>query len=126
MLDLLITVTAPVQDPDKSVDTAHYRVYAQSQLSPKQWKCLDELWDRESSWRTHKKPWRAKNKSSGAFGIPQALPASKMYSAGMDAMTNPVTQVKWGLAYIKQRYSSAPKDAGACNALRHHDRKGWY
>lgn len=126
MLDLLITVTAPVQDPDRPVETAHYRVYAQSQLSSKQWKCLDELWDRESSWRTHQKPWRAKNKSSGAFGIPQALPASKMYSAGMDAMTNPVTQVKWGLRYIKQRYSSGPKDAGACNALRHHDRKGWY
>ncbi len=126
MLDLLITVTAPAQEPDKSVETAHYRVYAQSQLSSKQWKCLDELWDRESSWKTHKKPWRAKNKSSGAFGIPQALPASKMYSAGIDAMTNPVTQVKWGLAYIKQRYSSGPKDAGACNALAHHDRKNWY
>ena len=49
MLELLITVTAPVQEPtDNRTNMAHYREYARSHLSAKQWKCLDELWDRES------------------------------------------------------------------------------
>ena len=121
MLELLITVTAPVQQPpDNKTEMAHYREYARSQVSDKQWRCLDELWDRESSWRTNKKAWRAKNRSSGAYGIPQALPARKMYTAGLDAMTNPITQINWGLDYIKSRYKTP------CNALAHHDRKNWY
>ena len=81
----------------------------------KQHKCLVTLWNRESGWN-HK----AKNKSSGAYGIPQALPASKMKSAGADWKTNPMTQVKWGLKYIKTRYKNP------CGALAHSNKKGWY
>jgi len=66
-----------------------------------QWNSLYELWDHESGWR-----WWAKNSSSGAYGIVQALPASKMGSAGSDWKTNPRTQIAWGLKYIKERYGS--------------------
>lgn len=59
---------------------------------------LERLWEGESGWR-----WDAKNPSSGAYGIPQALPASKMASAGPDWKTNPATQILWGLRYIKDR-----------------------
>ena len=66
-----------------------------------QMSCLVSLWNRESGWS-----YTATNASSGAYGIPQALPASKMASAGSDWQTNPATQIKWGLGYIKQRYGS--------------------
>ena len=59
------------------------------------------LWNRESGWR-----WNADNPTSDAYGIPQALPGSKMASAGADWATNPKTQVDWGLQYIQQRYGS--------------------
>lgn len=61
-----------------------------------QWPALQFLWNGESGWR-----WNATNPSSGAYGIPQALPASKMASAGADWKTNPVTQMRWGAGYIK-------------------------
>jgi hypothetical protein len=61
--------------------------------------CLDKLWTRESGWN-HK----ARNPSSGAYGIPQAYPAGKLASAGADWQTNPATQIRWGLDYIKKRY----------------------
>jgi SLT domain-containing protein len=63
--------------------------------------CLIEMWDRESGWNPH-----AANSGSGAYGIPQALPGSKMASAGSDWADNPVTQIKWGLGYIKERYGT--------------------
>ena len=66
-----------------------------------QWSCLAYLWTGESDWR-----WDATNPSSGAYGIPQSLPASKMASAGADWKTNPETQIRWGLDYIKQSYGS--------------------
>jgi hypothetical protein len=59
------------------------------------------MWTRESGWNT-----QADNPSSGAYGIPQALPGSKMASAGSDWQTNPATQIKWGLGYIKQTYGT--------------------
>jgi hypothetical protein len=65
------------------------------------WPALKALWMGESGWR-----YNALNKSSGAYGIPQSLPASKMASAGSDWRTNPATQIKWGLSYIKSRYGS--------------------
>ena len=80
-----------------------------------EWSALHELWTRESSW-SH----TADNPSSSAYGIPQALPGSKMSSAGADWKTNPRTQIKWGLDYIKGRYGSPSK------ALKHHDQKNWY
>jgi len=61
--------------------------------------CLDKLWSKESGWN-HK----ARNPSSGAYGIPQAYPGTKMKSAGADWQTNPATQIRWGLDYIKRKY----------------------
>ncbi|MBR7743650.1 hypothetical protein KC207_10145 [Phycicoccus sp. BSK3Z-2] len=71
-----------------------------------QWSCLDRLWIGESDWR-----WWVANPSSGAYGIPQSLPAEKMATAGADWRTNPVTQIEWGLDYIKRSYGTP------CNAL---------
>lgn len=67
----------------------------------RQWQCLSSLWQGESDWR-----WWAENPSSGAYGIPQSLPAGKMASAGEDWRTNPVTQIRWGLEYIKLSYGT--------------------
>lgn len=83
--------------------------------SSAQWPALKALWTRESGWNA-----RAKNPSSGAYGIPQSLPATKMASAGKDWMTNPATQIKWGLGYIMSRYGS-PAAAWA-----HETKVGWY
>lgn len=94
---------------------ADARAYAKARLSDRQYRCLDLLWTRESNWRT-----TALNKSSGAYGIPQALPGSKMAKAGDDWRTNPVTQVKWGLSYIKARYDTP------CSAWQHSEAVGWY
>jgi hypothetical protein len=66
-----------------------------------QFPCLNKLWNKESGWNAH-----AENKGSGAYGIPQALPGRKMSSAGSDWQTNPATQIKWGLGYIKGRYKT--------------------
>jgi len=77
--------------------------------------CLVKLWTRESSWRAD-----AHNPSSGAHGIPQSLPASKMASEGADYYTNGYTQIRWGLKYIKGRYGS-PSSAWA-----HSEQHGWY
>ena len=80
-----------------------------------QWSCLDWLWTRESGWQM---VWNTAG--SGAYGIPQSLPASKMASAGADYMTNPATQIKWGLGYIQGRYGTP------CNAWAHETAAGWY
>jgi hypothetical protein len=80
-----------------------------------QYSCLVKLWDRESNWRH-----TARNKSSGAYGIPQALPGTKMATEGPDYLTNPETQIRWGVKYIKGRYGSP------CGALAHSDKLGWY
>jgi hypothetical protein len=66
-----------------------------------QFGCLNKLWNKESGWN-HK----ARNPSSGAYGIPQAYPGNKMSSAGSDWQSNPATQIKWGLGYIKGRYNT--------------------
>jgi cytoskeletal protein RodZ len=63
--------------------------------------CLDPMWTKESGWNE-----KSKNGSSGAYGIPQSLPASKMSVYGSDYLTNPATQIKWGLSYIKNRYTN--------------------
>jgi hypothetical protein len=83
--------------------------------SDAQWDALEQLWQRESGWN-----YQAENPSSGAYGIPQALPASKMAAAGKDWKTNPETQIRWGLDYIKARYGG-PKRAWA-----HFQAKNWY
>jgi hypothetical protein len=80
-----------------------------------QFACLDKLWTKESNWR-----YKARNKSSGAHGIPQALPATKMESIGTDWRTNPVTQISWGLRYIEVRYETP------CKAYKKFQRSNWY
>lgn len=78
---------------------------------------LISLWNGESGWR-----WNALNASSGAYGIPQSLPASKMAAAGADWRTNPATQIRWGLGYIKQVYGSPASTYAAWLARSPH----WY
>jgi hypothetical protein len=80
-----------------------------------QFPCLDRLWKKESGWN-----YRAINRGSGAFGIPQALPGKKMASAGADWETSPATQIKWGLGYIKGRYDTP------CGAWSHSQSVGSY
>jgi hypothetical protein len=80
-----------------------------------QFGCLNKLWAKESNWRH-----TASNPSSGAYGIPQALPGSKMGSVASDWRTNPATQIKWGLNYIEGRYGSP------CKAWSHSQSVGWY
>jgi hypothetical protein len=79
-----------------------------------QYSCLVSLWNRESHWRVN-----AEN-PDGAYGIPQALPGSKMASAGPDWQTNAKTQIEWGLGYIKARYGTP------CGAWAHSQSTGWY
>jgi hypothetical protein len=80
-----------------------------------QFSCLVSLWNRESGWN-----YRAQNASSGAYGIPQALPGSKMGTVAADWRTNPVTQIRWGLNYIADRYGTP------CGAWGHSQATGWY
>lgn len=97
-----------------------YQAYAFSLFSQYGWgtdqqQYLVELWTKESGWNV-----TAKNPSSGAYGIPQSLPASKMASAGSDYLTNYQTQIKWGLGYIHDRYGT-PQMAWA-----HEEANNWY
>lgn len=80
-----------------------------------QFSCIDSLWTKESGWNA-----RANNASSGAYGIPQSLPGSKMRSAGADWRTNPATQISWGLGYIANSYGSP------CSAWAHSQAHDWY
>lgn len=80
-----------------------------------QFGCLDTLWTKESKWN-----FRARNPRTGAYGIPQALPAAKMAIRGEDWRTNPLTQISWGLHYIDVRYETP------CKALRKFQRSRYY
>ena len=80
-----------------------------------QFSCLVQMWDRESGWTTG-----ATNPYTGAYGIPQALPGSKMASAGADWQTSAATQIKWGLGYIASRYGTP------CGAWALWQSQGWY
>jgi hypothetical protein len=77
--------------------------------------CLEKLWSRESGWNP-----KATNPSSGAYGIPQALPGDKMAKYGADWRTNPVPQIKWGLNYIEDRYRDP------CGAWSFFQANNWY
>ena len=83
--------------------------------SSSQFSCLQPLWNAESGWNVS-----ATNTSSGAYGIPQALPGSKMASAGADWQTDAATQIRWGLGYIRSVYGSP------CGAWSHEQAYGWY
>ena len=82
--------------------------------SSSQFSCLYPLWAHESGWSV-----TAYN-PAGAYGIPQALPGSKMASAGPDWQTNAATQIRWGLEYIEGMYGSP------CGAWDHEQATGWY
>lgn len=79
-----------------------------------EWYCLYQLWQRESGWSA------TAGNASGAYGIPQALPGSKMASAGSDWQTNPATQISWGFGYIAGRYGKP------CSAWATSESQGWY
>ncbi|MGW7103786.1 aggregation-promoting factor C-terminal-like domain-containing protein [Streptomyces sp. NPDC054838] len=80
-----------------------------------QFQCFSNIINEESTWN-----YRAVNSSSGAYGLVQALPGSKMASAGADWRTNPATQIQWGLGYMNDRYGSP------CSAWSFHQANGWY
>ena len=114
------TAAAPAQAPPVAVSGTPQE-YAQSLMAQYGWDtaqmaCLIPLWDNESGWN-----YQATNPSSGAYGIPQALPGSKMAAAGADWQTNPDTQIRWGLGfYIKPVYGTP------CAAWAHEEADGWY
>ncbi|TMR97646.1 lytic transglycosylase domain-containing protein [Nonomuraea basaltis] len=106
----------PGSDPSPGSNKATAKaMLGQFGFGADQWGCLESLWTKESGWNE-----RAMNRYSGAYGIPQSLPGTKMASAGADWQTNAATQIKWGLGYIKGRYGTP------CAAWGHSQRVGWY
>ncbi len=103
-----------------SGSVAEYQAYAEKRCFDYGWsdgdfQALVKLWNKESGWNPY-----ANNSRSGAYGIPQALPASKMATYGTDYRTNYKTQIEWGLNYIRSRYGNPT------NAWNHSCNKGWY
>lgn len=121
----VVPVAAPAQASPAAAATAHVtspanakkiamRLVAERGWSDRQYTCLVKLWNRESGWRV------TAGHTSGAYGIPQAYPGTKMKSAGKDWRRGATTQIRWGLRYIKGHYSTP------CKALAHSNRTGWY
>ena len=111
------SATAPAAgnpDPDTAQAMGLVAVKARG-WGMEQYDCLVALWNRESHWNTY-----AHNTSSGAYGIPQALPGEKMATVADDWQTNPATQIEWGLRYIEGRYGSP------CGAWAHSEAVHWY
>ena len=109
-----IYVTSTPPDPNTAQSIA-YNVMSSFGFTPSTYfGCLQDIWNRESGWR-----YDAEN-ASGAYGIPQALPGSKMASAGADWQTDAATQIRWGLGYIQGTYGSP------CGAWAHEEADGWY
>jgi hypothetical protein len=88
---------------------------AQQMMPSDQFQCFSNIVNHESGWNPS-----ATNSSSGAYGLVQALPGNKMASAGADWQTNPATQIKWGLNYMKERYGSP------CGAWNFWQQNSWY
>lgn len=108
--------TAPMAGTSPAAAQSFARSYlAGKGLGDSEFQCLVTLWNHESGWN-----FQATNSSSGAYGIPQSLPGSKMASAGADWQTNPQTQIIWGLGYITGRYGTP------CGAVASWNVKGWY
>lgn len=101
-------------DPGSAQAIAYQMVLARG-WGDDQFACLVALWNKESGWRVN-----ALNRSSGAYGIPQALPGTKMATAGADWETSAATQITWGLGYISGRYGTP------CGAWGHSQSVGWY
>ena len=101
-------------DPGTAKAIAYDMVLARG-WDESQYACLVSLWERESHWNVN-----AHNARSGAHGIPQALPGSKMATVAADWETNPATQITWGLGYIAGRY------VNPCGAWTSSEQRGWY
>ena len=99
----------------KTYSVAEVQAMARQMVPADQWQCFSSIVERESSWN-----YRADNPTSDAYGLMQALPGSKMSSAGDDWMTNPATQIKWGLNYMNSRYD------GPCGAWEFWQANNWY
>ena len=108
-----VTKTADLSTADPK--TLAKALMPQFGMSTSEFGCLDNIWSQESGWNVH-----AANPSSSAYGIPQALPGSKMSSAGPNWEDNAETQIRWGLGYIRDRYGSA------CAAWSYKQGAGWY
>jgi hypothetical protein len=106
---------AAVATPSGSPEQIAERMLGQFGWSSSQFSCLQPLWEHESGWSV-----TAENPTSGAYGIPQSLPAAQMASAGADWQTNAATQIRWGLTYIQGRYGSP------CGAWAHEESNNWY
>lgn len=105
---------AGIPDPGTAQAIA-YELVLERGWDETQYSCLVSLWNRESHWNVY-----ATNKSSGAYGIPQALPGDRMATVGADWQTNPRTQIIWGLDYIAGRYTNP------CGAWTSSETRGWY
>jgi hypothetical protein len=103
--------SAPSGSPQQIAE----QILSQFGWSSSQFSCLQPLWALESGWNVY-----ASNPSTGAYGIPQALPGSKMASAGPDWQSDAATQIRWGLTYIQGTYGSP------CAAWSHEQADGWY
>ncbi|UXX94055.1 transglycosylase SLT domain-containing protein [Streptomyces sp. AD2-2] len=101
--------------PAQAATVAGAQSFARSRLSSAQYSCLSKVVSRESGWNH-----RAFNSSSGAYGLFQALPGSKMASAGPDWRSNPLTQMRWGISYMKARYGTP------CGAWNFWLKNEWY
>jgi hypothetical protein len=101
--------------PGSARDIARQMMLSMYGWGDDQFTCFDKIITQESGWNVS-----ATNRSSGAYGIPQALPGSKMATAGADWQTNPATQIKWALGYVQGRYSTA------CGAWSFKSAHGWY
>jgi hypothetical protein len=107
------TLAAPA-DPTAAQATAK-AMLSSFGFGSDQWSCLYSLWERESTWNVY-----AENAASGAYGIPQSLPGSKMASVAPDWQTNAATQIRWGLGYIKSVYGTP------CAAWQNEVNLGYY
>lgn len=108
-------ITVPPVSPGSARDIASQMMLSMYGWGADQFACFDKIITQESGWNVS-----ATNKSSGAYGIPQALPGSKMATAGADWQTNPATQIKWALGYVQGRYSTP------CGAWAFKSAHGWY
>lgn len=119
VIGMLLLIVSPTLQA-KTYTKKECKQYAYQQVLKKGWsvndyKNLEKLWQKESSWNA-----KARNKRSGACGIPQAYPCSKMKKYGKDYRTNCKVQINWGLNYIKKRYKTPTK------AWKHFQKKHWY
>ena len=115
LLSLAIRQVELAREPQGAKKVAKALSAERYQWNEAQYSCLNKLWTKESNWN-----YKARNKVSGAHGIPQALPATKMEIVGTDWRTNPVTQISWGLKYINERYDTP------CKAWSKFKRSRWY